>query len=103
MHAPSGFFVCFFFSSSSSRPCPPAGRAGKGALSYDVMVFIVRHRYSFSMALKLYNTYSKKEELFVPHDPKLITMYTCGPTVYGRPHIGNYSSFLEYVLRSEEH
>ena len=21
-------------------------------------------------------------------------MYTCGPTVYGRPHIGNYSSFL---------
>src|SRR3989338_7491976 len=46
------------------------------------------------MALKLYNTYSKKEEVFAPHDPKLVTMYTCGPTVYGRPHIGNYSSFL---------
>ena len=25
---------------------------------------------------------------------KTVTMYTCGPTVYGRPHIGNYSSFL---------
>lgn len=27
------------------------------------------------------------------HEGK-VSMYTCGPTVYGRPHIGNYSSFL---------
>ena len=46
------------------------------------------------MPLRLYNTYSKKEEDFVPADPENVTMYTCGPTVYGRPHIGNYSSFL---------
>ena len=26
---------------------------------------------------------------FVPADPKRITMYVCGPTVYGRAHIGN--------------
>lgn len=46
------------------------------------------------MALSLYNSLKKKEEAFTPADPKNVTMYTCGPTVYGRPHIGNYSSFL---------
>lgn len=46
------------------------------------------------MPLRLYNSLTKKEEEFVPKDPKNILMYTCGPTVYGRPHIGNYSSFL---------
>lgn len=46
------------------------------------------------MAFTLYNTYSKKEEEFVPQAAPNVTMYTCGPTVYSRPHIGNYSSFL---------
>jgi cysteinyl-tRNA synthetase len=44
--------------------------------------------------LKLYNTLTKKEEDFLPIKDKEVKMYTCGPTVYGRPHIGNYSSFL---------
>src|SRR3989344_8575088 len=51
-------------------------------------------RYSSGMSLRLYNTFSKQEEEFVPRDPGQITMYTCGPTVYSRPHIGNYASFL---------
>ena len=46
------------------------------------------------MPLRLYNTFSKHEEDFKPLKPGVVTMYTCGPTVYGRPHIGNYSSFL---------
>jgi cysteinyl-tRNA synthetase len=46
------------------------------------------------MSLVLYNTLTKKEEEFVPSKKGKVTMYTCGPTVYGRPHIGNYSSFL---------
>jgi cysteinyl-tRNA synthetase len=46
------------------------------------------------MPLVLYNTYSKKEEEFQSIVPGKVSMYTCGPTVYGRPHIGNYSSFL---------
>ena len=45
-------------------------------------------------ALRLYNTLTKHEEEFVPLKKKEVTMYTCGPTVYGRPHIGNFSSFL---------
>ncbi|NLG07360.1 cysteine--tRNA ligase [Candidatus Peribacteria bacterium] len=47
-----------------------------------------------SSPLRLYNTYTKKEEEFVPIEEGKVRMYTCGPTVYGRPHIGNYSSFL---------
>lgn len=46
------------------------------------------------MSLRLYNTFSKREEIFTPLKEGHVTMYTCGPTVYGRPHIGNYSSFL---------
>ncbi len=46
------------------------------------------------MSLRLYNTFSKREEEFKPLQAGVVTMYTCGPTVYGRPHIGNYSSFL---------
>lgn len=46
------------------------------------------------MSLTLYNSLTKQNEAFVPLTPGTVTMYTCGPTVYGRPHIGNYSSFL---------
>ena len=48
----------------------------------------------FLVSLILYNTFTKKEEEFLPLQKGKVTMYTCGPTVYGRPHIGNYSSFL---------
>ena len=41
------------------------------------------------MKIKLYNSNTKSRELFVPIDPKKVTMYVCGPTVYSYPHIGN--------------
>jgi len=44
--------------------------------------------------LRLYNTLSNKEEEFSTIEKGKVRMYTCGPTVYGRPHIGNYASFL---------
>jgi cysteinyl-tRNA synthetase len=47
-----------------------------------------------SSSLHLYNTFAKKKEKFLPREKGRVSMYTCGPTVYGRPHIGNYSSFL---------
>ena len=40
-------------------------------------------------ALKLYNTLSRKKELFEPIDPLNVRMYVCGPTVYDYAHIGN--------------
>ena len=42
----------------------------------------------------LYNSLSHKKELFVPHDPKQVNMYTCGPTVYHFAHIGNLRSYI---------
>lgn len=42
----------------------------------------------------IYNTLTNKEEQFKPLKEGIATVYTCGPTVYGRPHIGNYSAFL---------
>jgi cysteinyl-tRNA synthetase len=37
----------------------------------------------------LHDTLSREKRAFRPADPKRITMYVCGPTVYGRAHIGN--------------
>jgi cysteinyl-tRNA synthetase len=39
--------------------------------------------------IRLYDTMTRKKRAFAPADPKRITMYVCGPTVYGRAHIGN--------------
>jgi cysteinyl-tRNA synthetase len=39
--------------------------------------------------IRLYDTMQRKKVDFVPADPKRVTMYVCGPTVYGRAHIGN--------------
>jgi len=39
--------------------------------------------------IRLYDTMAREKRAFVPADPKRITMYVCGPTVYGRAHIGN--------------
>ena len=41
------------------------------------------------MSIYLYNTATRRKEKFVPADPKRVTMYVCGPTVYSFPHIGN--------------
>jgi cysteinyl-tRNA synthetase len=39
--------------------------------------------------IRLYDTLTRQKRDFVAADPKRITMYVCGPTVYGRAHIGN--------------
>jgi cysteinyl-tRNA synthetase len=42
------------------------------------------------MTIRLYNTASRAKQDFVPANPDRVTMYVCGPTVYGRAHIGNF-------------
>ena len=39
--------------------------------------------------IRLYDTLERDKRPFVPVNPNRITMYVCGPTVYGRAHIGN--------------
>jgi cysteinyl-tRNA synthetase len=41
------------------------------------------------MGLELYSTSHRARVPFVPADPKRVTMYVCGPTVYSFAHIGN--------------
>lgn len=46
------------------------------------------------MSLKFYNTMTREKEDFSPIDSKEVRMYTCGPTVYNYPHIGNYRAYI---------
>ena len=39
--------------------------------------------------IRLYDTMTREKRPFIPLNPQRITMYVCGPTVYGRAHIGN--------------
>ena len=50
--------------------------------------------------LKLYNTMSRKKEVFEPLNPPDVKLYTCGPTVYNYAHIGNLRTYIfEDLLR----
>ncbi|MEK7643304.1 MAG: cysteine--tRNA ligase [Patescibacteria group bacterium] len=60
------------------------------------------------MALTLFNTLGRNLQIFRPRHGKQVTLYTCGPTVYRSPHIGNYRTFifediLERTLRAQNY
>ncbi|MDP2630878.1 MAG: cysteine--tRNA ligase [Candidatus Uhrbacteria bacterium] len=44
--------------------------------------------------IKLYNTLSRKKEVFKPLKGNTVRMYACGPTVYNYPHIGNLRAYI---------
>jgi cysteinyl-tRNA synthetase len=45
------------------------------------------------MTLRLYDTRAGARRPFEPQEPGRVKMYTCGPTVYDRAHIGNFRTF----------
>ena len=49
-----------------------------------------------NLNLKITNSLSRKKELFKPINPKAITMYACGPTVYDNPHVGNARTLVVF-------
>ncbi|MFN2368597.1 MAG: hypothetical protein ABR605_06545, partial [Desulfurivibrionaceae bacterium] len=50
--------------------------------------------------LKLYNSLASKKQLFAPLAEGHVKIFTCGPSIYDRPHLGNYRTFLyEDVLQ----
>src|SRR3989338_3701380 len=52
------------------------------------------------MHLTLFNTLTRKKELFIPLKDKQVGLYTCGPTVYHYAHIGNLRSYIfEDILK----
>ncbi len=44
--------------------------------------------------LRIYNTMTRRKEAFLPRAPPVVTFFTCGPSIYQRPHLGNYRTFL---------
>ncbi|MFC2754861.1 MAG: cysteine--tRNA ligase, partial [Candidatus Nanogingivalis sp.] len=48
--------------------------------------------------LKFYNTPNRELEEFHPINPKNVKIYTCGPTVYASPHIGNWVAFIYWDI-----
>jgi cysteinyl-tRNA synthetase len=50
--------------------------------------------------IKFFNVYGRELQEFQPIDDREVKMYTCGPTIWNYPHIGNYRTFLfEDLLR----
>lgn len=56
-----------------------------GPVIYDIIV---------AMLLHLFNTLSRKKEIFTPIKAGEVSLYTCGPTVYHYAHIGNLRTYV---------
>ncbi|MCW6653431.1 cysteine--tRNA ligase [Aerococcaceae bacterium NML210727] len=48
------------------------------------------------MSIQLYNTLTRRKELFTPIKPNEVSFYVCGPTVYNYIHIGNARSAVAF-------
>ena len=48
--------------------------------------------------LSIYNTLTRKKEIFEPLNPPNVGLYVCGPTVYSDVHLGNVRSFLSFDI-----
>ena len=44
--------------------------------------------------LKIYNTMSRRQEDFKPRQNGIVKIFTCGPSIYQKAHLGNYRTFL---------
>ena len=50
------------------------------------------------VSLLLYDTMAREKRAFMPADPKRVTVYVCGPTVYDHAHIGNFRAAVVFDL-----
>jgi len=47
------------------------------------------------MELKVFNTLGREKQVFKPLNPeKWVGIYSCGPTVYSKPHIWNLRAYI---------
>lgn len=54
----------------------------------------MKYEKSATSGLFLVNTMTGKKEPFKPRQTESAKIFTCGPSIYKRPHIGNYRTFL---------
>ena len=70
-------------------------------LKFKYLLKIAVLDYNITMDIHLYNTMSRWKELFVPINKDQVRIYSCWPTVYSEPHIGNFRSFfMADILRA---
>ena len=50
------------------------------------------------MALRIYNTLTRKKEIFEPLEPGIVKLYVCGPTVYDDAHVGHAMSSVVFDI-----
>ncbi len=50
------------------------------------------------MTLRLFNTLTQKLDEFAPLNEGKVTLYTCGPTVYDYPHVGNWAAYIYWDI-----
>lgn len=50
------------------------------------------------MPLKIYNTLSRKKEIFKPRKRKKVNIFVCGPTVYDFSHIGHARTYIIFDM-----
>ena len=48
--------------------------------------------------LKVYNTLSRKKEIFEPRKDKIVNLFVCGPTVYDFSHIGHARTYIDFDM-----
>src|SRR5947209_705209 len=46
------------------------------------------------LPLRLFNIWSRHLETFMPIDPRIVRVYSCGPTVYNYAHVGNLRAYV---------
>ncbi|HCX39247.1 MAG TPA: cysteine--tRNA ligase, partial [Candidatus Veblenbacteria bacterium] len=46
------------------------------------------------MSLNLFNTLTRTKDVFKPQKKNEVSLYTCGPTVYAAPHLGNLRTYI---------
>jgi cysteinyl-tRNA synthetase len=50
------------------------------------------------MVIKIFNTLTKKKEIFEPINKNKVTMFVCGPTVYDHSHLGHARTYIAYDI-----
>ena len=48
--------------------------------------------------LLIYNSLNRQKEIFKPLTPPFVGMYVCGPTVYGKAHLGHARAYITFDL-----
>ena len=52
----------------------------------------------FDTGLKIYNVVVNKKVPLIVYDKNAVNWYTCGPTVYSKPHLGHATTYVRFDI-----